>query len=285
MAVYRAGGGAAKGASAAAMPSLKKKIYRILDVSDDQTGISGGFDFFLAGIILLNVLALMLETVEPLYAEFREVFTWFEIFSIGFFTLEYLLRVWTITEHPDYRHPVRGRLRYMVSFIALVDLLAFLPFYLPMVGLDLRFVRLFRFFRMFRLFKATRYFGSIVIVSRVLRRKSRELTICFIFLVFMLIVSSCLIYFAERGAQPDVFSSIPAALWWGVNTITTVGTDEVTPITPLGRVLGGLIAVLGVGFFALPSGILASGFSQEVGREEQAEESEEREGKCPTCGR
>jgi voltage-gated potassium channel len=272
------------------MGSLKQKVYRILEVSDDQRDISWAFDLFLAGLILANVLALMLETVEPVYAEFQPFFTAFEIFSIGFFTVEYFVRVWAITEDPRYRHPVRGRLRYMVSFLAIVDLLAFLPFYLPVVGLDLRFVRIFRFFRMFRLFKATRYFGSIVIVSRVLHRKSRELAIVFVFLLFMLIVASSLIYFAERGTQPEVFSSIPAAMWWGVNTITTVGTNEIFPVTPLGRVLGGLIAVLGLGLFALPSGILASGFSEEVQRhrEEEDEEGEGEDkpkGKCPTCGR
>ncbi|CAA9320747.1 MAG: Potassium voltage-gated channel subfamily KQT; possible potassium channel, VIC family [uncultured Cytophagales bacterium] len=259
--------------------SPRRQVYEILKISDRKGTLSHAFDVFLIVVILLNALALILETVERIYVPFRAFFQYFDLFSILFFTAEYGLRVWTIPEHPEYRHPVRGRLRFILSPLALVDLLAFLPYYLPFMGVDLRFVRMLRIFRLFRVFRVSRYLKAFDLIRHVFRRKREELFISLVFVAFILVVTSCTMYFVEHEAQPKAFSSIPATMWWGVATLTTVGYGDMYPITPLGKFIGSLIAILGVGLVALPAGILASGFSEEM-----AKRTNRQDGLCPTCG-
>ncbi len=151
------------------MQYFRKKVYEIMEVSDDHKSFSWKFDVFLVCLILLNVLALILETVNEVYEQFETFFIIFEIFSIFFFTIEYILRIWSITEDPKYAHPVKGRFRFSITPLAIIDLLAFLPFYLPLLGIDLRFFRMFRIFRLLRLFKVTRYFTSLIILLNVIQ--------------------------------------------------------------------------------------------------------------------
>jgi voltage-gated potassium channel len=264
------------------MAGLKKKLYNILSIRHDHGTFSRSFNFILIGIILLNVISLVLETVDEIAAEFPLFFRYFNLFSIYFFTVEYILRVWTITEHPRFRHPVTGRLQFIITPLAIIDLMAFFPYYLPMLGLDLRFVRILRIFRLLRVFHLTRYFRAFAAIKNVFRRKKEELLISLTFVFFILIITSCLMFYVENEAQPEAFSSIPATMWWGVATLTTVGYGDIYPITPLGRVLGSFIAVLGVGLVALPTGILASGFSEEISRHKKNSDSAEEI--CPTCG-
>jgi voltage-gated potassium channel len=258
---------------------VKRKIYEILKISDQKGTFSYAFDVFLIIVILLNALALILETVESIYRPGWIFFQYFDLFSILFFTTEYILRVWTITEHPKYQHPVWGRLAFVFSPLALIDLLAFAPYYLPFVGVDLRFVRMLRIFRLFRIFRVSRYLKAFDLIRHVFRHKREELFISLVFVAFILVVTSCIMYFVEHEAQPQAFSSIPATMWWGVATLTTVGYGDLYPITPMGKFLGSLIAILGVGLVALPAGILASGFSEEM-----TKRTRRHDGVCPTCG-
>ncbi len=260
---------------------MKRKVYEILKVSDKKGSLSWKFDVFLIVIILLNVVALIMETVENIYRQYALVFTVFNWFSIIFFTIEYVLRVWSITENPHFKHPVTGRLKFMAMPLAIVDLLAFLPFYLPFLGFDLRFVRIFRIFRLLRIFRVAKYIKAIDAIRHVVRNKREELLISLMFVCFLLIISSCLMYYVEHDAQPQAFSSIPATMWWSIATLTTVGYGDVYPVTPLGKFLGSMIAVLGVGLFALPTGILASGFSEEITKKKSKTKIT---GVCPTCG-
>jgi len=144
--------------------------------------------------------------------------------------------------------------------MALVDLVAILPFYLPLVLTDLRILRLIRLFRLLRLLKMLRYSESLRIFTDVYRMKKSELAMVFMVILFLLVIASALIFHVEQEAQPEAFSSIPAAMWWGVATLTTVGYGDIYPITPLGKFLGAIIALLGIGLFALPAAILGSGF-------------------------
>lgn len=173
----------------------------------------------------------------------------------------------------------QGKDRYILTPLALVDLVAILPFYVPMlVHLDLRTVRAIRLLRVFRLFKMGRYSESVRTLGRVFRAKKEELIVT-TFMVFLLLeVASTLIFFAENEAQPEAFSSVPAAMWWGVTTLTTVGYGDVYPITLLGKVLGAIVAILGIGMFALPAGILGSGFVEEIQRTRRTVRL------CPHCG-
>jgi voltage-gated potassium channel len=257
---------------------IRRRIYEVLKISDKKGSLSWKFDVFLITIILLNVLVTVLETVQDIYENFGELIDLFNWISVVLFTIEYLLRVWTVVESPRFRHPVTGRLKFIFSPLGLIDLLAILPFYLPFMGFDLRFVRILRIFRLFRIFRVAKYIKAIDAIRHVIRQKKEELLISLMFVTFLLIISSCIIYYVEHDAQPDLFSSIPATMWWSIATLTTVGYGDIFPITPLGRFLGSIIAVLGVGLFALPTGILASGFSEEISKRKHNQET------CPTCG-
>ena len=260
------------------MLKIKRVVHNILEVSDPDDRIGKAFDIFLITLILLNVLALVLETVDPIQEAMGDFFYWFEFYSVMFFVVEYMLRVWTITLNPEFSHPVWGRVRYVFTAIALIDLFAILPSIVPLLRLDLRFLRLFRVMRIFRLLRIARYFKALNIMMEVLRNKKEELVIIVSFILFMLVFAASLMYYIENEVQPEAFASIPHAMWWGVATLTTVGYGDVYPITPLGQTLGAFIALLGIGLFALPTGILASGFSEEIRKRKSSASS------CPHCG-
>jgi len=248
---------------------IKERLYEILEIAAVGDIPSKLFDIFIMTLITLNVIAVILATVERFNLQYQYYFRIFEIFSVTIFTIEYLLRLWTCTINENYGNPVTGRMRYMLTPFALIDLLAILPFYLPMIiPLDLRFIRAVRLFSLFRLFKMGRYSKAVFILKKVLKEKKEELVLVIFVVFLLLIIFSSLMYFIEKEAQPEAFSSIPEAMWWGIITLTTVGYGDVYPITPLGKILGALIAFLGIGMFALPAGILGSGLVEVVRKKE-----------------
>ncbi|MBT7081035.1 MAG: ion transporter, partial [Chloroflexi bacterium] len=223
------------------------------------------FTLSLVVLIALNVTAVIMETVGDLSDQNASIFRTFEIVSVAVFTAEYLLRIWTCTNDPVYKRPLIGRLRFAITFLALVDIFAILPFYLPMlIPIDLRFLRALRLFRIFRLLKIGRYSESLRLMGNVLKSKREEITIAIFVAFILLILSSSVMYYVEHDAQPNAFPSIPSSMWWGVTTLTTVGYGDISPITALGKFIGAIVAVLGIGLFALPAGILAAGFSEEL---------------------
>ena len=137
---------------------------------------------------------------------------------------------------------------------------------LPFVGVDLRVLRILRLFRIFRIIKMARYTKAFVMVRDVFREKKEELLVTIVFISILLVLLSTIMYYLEGGVQPEIFGSIPRALWWGIITLTTVGYGDVYPITAMGQIFGGIVALLGIGFIALPTGILASGFSDQITR-------------------
>jgi len=242
---------------------IKQTVFQLLNVSDGQDKASKLVDYMLIALISLNVIVVIIETVNNIYSRYATFFWLFEQISVYIFTVEYLLRIWSCTCDVKFQHPVWGRLKFMVSFESLIDLLAFLPFYLPFITVDLRFIRILRLFRFLRIFKLTRYLNATKLLSSVFKSKKEELILCLVITAPLIIVASSLMYFAENEAQPEAFSSIPATMWWCVTTLTTVGYGDVYPVTVVGRILTACIAILGIGMFALPAGILASGFSDE----------------------
>ena len=164
--------------------------------------------------------------------------------------------------------------------MAVVDLLAILPFYLPVLGVDLRFVRALRLFRLFRMLKMARYSSSLQTLVSVLRSRKQQLVIALTFSLIMLLFASSVVYYVEHETQPHKFSSIPHAMWWGVCTLSTVGYGDIHPITPVGKAFGGIIAFIGIGLFALPAGILAGGFAEWA--EKHGDEASTVT--CPNCG-
>jgi len=259
---------------------MKARIYEILFDTKDDDKVGKVVAILLMALILLNVITVMLETVDE-YARFSRIFFAIEVVSVAIFTVEYALRLWTITLNPKYHRPVLGRLRYALTLMAIVDLLAIVPFYLPLVfPFDLRGLRALRLVRLFRLFKMSRYVKALDTLDDVIKAKKEELVVTVAMILILLVLASSLMYLAESEAQPDKFPNIPATLWWGVVTLTTVGYGDIFPVTPLGKFVGGVIAFLGIGLFALPTGILAAGFAEEVQKRRRRDARV-----CPHCGK
>jgi voltage-gated potassium channel len=254
---------------------FRRKVYLMLGGEGHRSRLVRAIDYGLMALICVNCVFSMLESVERLAVVHGRKFHDFDIISVAIFSVEYLLRLWTAVEMPKYRHPVWGRLRWLTTPLAIVDLLAVLPFYLGFIfQFDLRELRV---LRLLRIFKLSRYSNAIGIMTAVLRREARAMwTVMFVFLILLLFISS-LMYLVEHPVQPEVFSDVPTALWWGVETMTTLGYGDMIPATPWGKLLGGLTAILGVGMIALPAGIMASGFTEHMRlrREEFAEDVEQ----------
>jgi voltage-gated potassium channel len=259
--------------------SSREILRRWLDPEVRDTGLERATNTVLVALIIGNVVAVILESVHSLHARFAGAFDAFEWFSVAVFTVEYLLRVWSATADPRYAHPVTGRLRFMLTPGALVDLAAIVPAYLP-TALDLRFARIVRLGRMMRILKIGRYSRPLRMFGRVFHARRDDLLLVAALLLVLLVLASSSMYFLENGAQPDAFSSIPASMWWAVSTLTTVGYGDIYPVTPLGKVVGSFLAMLGIGFFALPAGILAGAFAREL-RQPKTED----EVACPHCGK
>ncbi len=246
---------------------LRRRAYQIVEPARFKDRVSLLFDFLLITLILISVLAFIFSTVDELNAKYGRWFNVIEIVSVSLFTIEYIIRLWCCTTLRRYRHPVGGRVRYALRPMMIIDLLAISPtFLLGISGMDGQFLKAVRLLRVLRLMRLSRYSESLNATIRVLRRRLPDLLAVFVVLGILLTIFSTLMYVAENQAQPEAFGSIPDAMWWGIVTLTTVGYGDLSPVTPIGKVIGGVVAVLGIGFFAIPTGILAAGFSQELER-------------------
>lgn len=244
--------------------SFKRRVYTILETSDPNFPLSRVDDVAVTVLVMVDVTAFVLGTSDPISTRYSRLLNRIDWTVQVLFTISYLLRLWSCTADPRYRHPLYGRLRYARTPLAIVDLMAILPFYILRAVPQLQFAEATRLFRLFRLLKISRYSESLRTLGRVLRSRRRELLMTLFSVLILLVIASSLMFFAETRAQPEAFPSIPAAMWWGVVTLTTVGYGDVYPITPVGRLFGALLAFLGIGLFALPAGIIASGFSEDI---------------------
>jgi len=241
-------------------------IYEALEAGHADTPFARLVDLAMIGLIVLNVVAVIIESVPDIGSRHFVYFDIFETISVAIFTVEYVLRVWSAPEHPGekFKTPVAGRIRYMLSPLALIDLIVILPFYLSMfTSVDLRVLRVFRLLRVVRL---TRYSTAMTLLLQVLREESKNIGAALFVLIILMVFAASAVYLAEHQAQPDSFGSIPEAMWWAVITMTTVGYGDVVPITAWGKVFGSLIGIVSVGMVALPAGILASGFNEALHR-------------------
>ncbi len=248
--------------------SLRERLYIILEAGKTSDIPSLIFDSVMVGLIIANVVAFALETVPSVYASHGTALELFNVISVLIFTVEYVARVWVCVEHPPYRGqpPLRARRKFLVSPYMIIDLLAILPFYLALfIAIDLRVLRV---FRLIRFLKLARYSPALASLGGTFKAERRALIGAIIIMLGLLMLVSSVMYFIEREAQPDAFGSVPQAMWWGLATLTTVGYGDVVPITPLGRFVGGLVMIMGLAVFALPIGIIATGWSQEIHRRE-----------------
>lgn len=248
---------------------LRPIIYEILEGSERSNLYSLAGNIIITGLILINVAAFIASTSPSFSQEQKSILENIEIVASLVFTIEYGLRLWVCTVDRRYSHPLWGRLRYGLTPLSLIDLVSILPFFTMLLFPELSFINLIRLLRLLRLLKMSRYSHSVRTMGAVLYAKKEEL-IATAFAVFILLIfASSVMYFVEYEAHPKAFGSILDSMWWGVVTLTTVGYGDIYPITPLGKFLGAILAFLGIGIFALPAGIIASGFSEEVQRRKQ----------------
>lgn len=239
----------------------RKRIHQIIEIGNDSDYISRGYDILSTLAVVANLLASIMYTFENLRQQYGTVFLLIDGVTVSFFAVDYLLRIWTEKySRPDIPQG-KAILRYAVSFTGIIDLLSFLPYFLPMFfPAGAVAFRMFRVVRIFRLFRINAYYDSLnVITEVVVAKKQQLLSSVFIILTLMLASSLCM-YSLEHNAQPDVFSNAFSGVWWSVSTLLTVGYGDIYPITTLGKTFGIFITFLGVGMVAIPTGIISAGF-------------------------
>jgi voltage-gated potassium channel len=242
----------------------RQRLWEIINLAQHGDIASRIFDITILILIVLNIIALILASIDSVKQQYGVYLHYFELFCVFTFTIEYILRVWSCVSSHLYQAPIKGRLRYMLQPVPLLDLLAILPFYLSLLDVNTTFLRFARLLRVIRIAEISRYYTAIRALTNVLKNSREELILTFFSLFFVLLTVSCLVYYVENPVQPEAFPDIPTTLWWGFVTLTTIGYGDIFPITALGRALTAVFAVLGIGLFAIPGGILASGFMDEL---------------------
>jgi len=263
----------------------KKKVHGLLhpEIVGDKHW-DKIINIFIIVLIILNVVAVIVETIKSIHDQYRHFFYYFDLISVSIFTLEYVLRVWSSNHEEKYKHSLWGRLKYMVSAGALIDLIAILPFFLNIIfgfSIELREIRMLRLLRVFRLFRLTAYMKSAHMITNVFKKRINELMLSLVLVIFLIIVASCAIYFAEHQHPVNQykFTSIPATMWWAVVTLTTTGYGDMYPMTHIGKAMSMVLMLTGVAFFALPAGIITAGFLEEF-RMNRVKKTH----RCPSCG-
>jgi voltage-gated potassium channel len=248
------------------MGEIRRSLYAVVETGHQGYPPGRAFDIALVAVIVVNIAATAMATVPETQESWLGLYRAIEWVAVAVFTVEYLTRLWVAVEDPRAAGaaPWAWRLRYAVTPLALIDLVAILPSYIELAfGAAWEFTLI---LRVLRLFKLLRFTGAFDTIFAVIRSERRPLVATFCVITVILLLISTMAYVAERAAQPDKFGSIPAAFYWGVVTLATVGYGDIAPITPLGRAIGALGAVLGILTFAMPAGIIASGFMEELRR-------------------
>lgn len=265
------------------MATLKQTVFSILekDTKNNTLGwLTYTINYLIVILIFCNVIAVVIQTEKDIALKYNVYFSILELISVSVFTVEYFLRLWVCDIHKTFSQPFWGRVKYMLTPMAIIDLLAILPYYLLILTpIDFRFISILRFFRLLRIFKLRRYSHAVNTLWRVIVDKKEELIINFATILVLLVLSSSLMYYIEHDSQPQLFSSIPATMWWSVSTLTTVGYGDMVPITPFGKLLSACIAMLGIAMFALPAALLSSGFTEHIKNQRRRQHIHT----CPHC--
>lgn len=249
---------------------IRKRIFEIIEPAQSNDQNSKIFDHSILVLIILNIISIILESFSSFSLKYSLQLDVFEIVSITVFTIEYILRIMTADFLYKDKNKLRASFRYMRSTMAIIDLFAILPFFIPMIiPLDLRFLRVLRLTRILRVFKINRYTKSLSLIVKVLKRKKEELFVTFFVTFLLLLLAASVMFIIETDDQPERFPNILASLWWAVATLTTVGYGDIYPVSVIGKLLSGVIALLGIGLVALPTGIISSGFTEELKRQKE----------------
>lgn len=263
------------------MEKIKLAVYNLIRDDDENNLASNIFDGFIIFLIIINIILVIAETFNLPKAAV-EVIDILETITVIIFTVEYLLRIWV----SEYIYPKKtklfARLRYILTFMALIDLFSILPFYLPFVfPFDMRVLRALRIIRLLRIFKVNRYTNALSAIISVLKKKSSQLLSSMFIVILLMIIASILMYNVEHEAQPEIFQNAFSGLWWAVATFTTVGYGDIFPITVFGKILSGAISLLGIGLVAVPTGIISAGFIEKI---DQDKGDDHQKKFCSYCG-
>jgi voltage-gated potassium channel len=257
--------------------TFRQKVFSLLHATPTSGPLHRYIDRLIIAAVLISVVCIVLETVPAIHDIFKYEFQFLEFATVGLFTLEYIARVYASCETLKYKDPLKGRLRYMVSIPALIDLVSILPYFLGILlhqVIDTRFLRI---FRLTRLLKVTRYTGTLNTLIKAISREKRVLFASAFMMLLLVVLTASLGYELEHDAQPDKFDTIPSAMYWAVITLASVGYGDISPITPLGRAMTVVISLIGIGIFAIPAGLMASAFTDQLRIDRETFENEFRD--------
>lgn len=245
------------------MRNIKRRIFEIIQIGRDQDGISIAFDFFIAVVIVLNLFVTLIETFD-FTDPYMDTLQAIDRLTMMIFGVEYILRVWTAEFLYPKKSTFRAKLAYMRSFYGVIDMLTFLPYFLPIFfPSGIVAFRMFRVARIFRLFRINTYYDAFNVITDVLVEKRDQMFSSVCIILILMVASSLCMYSLEHDVQPDRFQNAFSGIWWAMSTLLTVGYGDIYPITSAGRIVGIFIAFLGVGTVAIPTGIISAGFVEQ----------------------
>lgn len=245
----------------------RKRMFEITEIGSNYDAVCWGYDFFNTFTILLNLTVSILYTFDQMEQQYGTLLLNLERFTVAFFAIDFLLRVWTARDlYPDLK-PVRALLKYLTSFSGIVDMLSFIPYYMPFFFPSGAVAfRMLRIIRIFRLFRINAYYDSLNVITEVIMAKKQQLLSSVFIIVVLMLSSSLCMYSLENKAQPEVFTNAFSGIWWAASTLLTVGYGDIYPVTTMGKIFGIFIAFLGVGMVAIPTGIISAGFVDQYSR-------------------
>lgn len=245
----------------------RKRLFEIIEIGSNYDAVCWGYDFFNTFTILLNLTVSIMYTFDNMELKYGPLLLTLERLTVAFFAIDFVLRIFTAKYlYPDVTEP-RAISKYLFSFSGIVDLLSFVPYYMPFFFPSGAVAfRMLRIIRIFRLFRINAYYDSLNVITEVIISKKQQLlSSVFIILVLMLSSSLCM-YSLENRAQPEVFTNAFSGIWWAASTLLTVGYSDIYPVTTIGKIFGIFIAFLGVGMVAIPTGIISAGFVDQYSR-------------------
>lgn len=246
---------------------FRKRVFKMVSIGMIDDTISKLYDIISTAALMINLLVTILSTYDELDIQFGELFDIVEAITVAFFAMDYLLRVYTSKCLYPQVSELKAVVKYILSFSGIIDLLSFLPYYLPVFfPAGAAVFRMFRVARIFRLFKINAYYDSLNVITEVLLRKRQQLMSSVFIIIVLMLASSLCMYSIENQAQPEVFKNAFSGIWWAASTLLTVGYGDIYPVTAAGKALGIIIAFLGVGMVAIPTGIISAAFVEQYAR-------------------
>ena len=250
--------------------TFRQKVHALVFPSEYGGELHHMFDTFIVIWVVISVIAVVLESVQSIHYLLNLEFLILDAVAVSVFTLEYCLRLYCCVEEPGYQKAITGRLKLAKSTASVIDLLAIAPFFLEVFLHHLFDLRFMRVFRLLRLLKLTRYTGATKSLSQVIAREWPVMAASAFIMLLLVVMTASLGYLFEHEAQPDKFENIPQSIYWAVVTLASVGYGDISPITPAGRAMTIVLALIGIGIFAIPAALLSAAFADQLKSDREA---------------